>query len=162
MKSINIWLDRYGESHKNPLNKRIHWVCVPLIMLSLMGLLWSIPFPFEIFAVYKQKPYPIPINFATLFISICTIYYFTLSISIAVGMIGVSILLILGVMGLDSMQYLKLWEVSSLIFIFAWIGQFIGHRIEGKKPSFFEDIQFLLIGPAWLMSFIYDKFNIKY
>ena len=48
------------------------------------------------------------------------------------------------------------------VFILAWIGQFIGHKIEGKKPSFFEDIQFLLIGPAWLLSFIYKKLGIKF
>ena len=56
----------------------------------------------------------------------------------------------------------ELLIVYITVFIFAWIGQFIGHKIEGKKPSFFEDIQFLLIGPAWLLSFIYKKIGIKY
>ena len=162
MKSINVWLNQYGESHQNPLNKKIHWICVPLIMLSLMGLLWSIPLPFEIILMYKEESYLIPVNFATLFIFICIVYYFVLSISIAIGMIGIGVVLIFGVMRLDSIQYFELWQISLLIFIFSWVGQFIGHKIEGKKPSFFEDIQFLLIGPAWLMSFIYDKFNIKY
>ena len=59
-------------------------------------------------------------------------------------------------------QFMELWQVSLFIFIVAWIGQFIGHKIEGKKPSFFQDIQFLFIGPAWLLGFIYRKFNIKY
>ena len=59
-------------------------------------------------------------------------------------------------------QVTELWKVSLIIFIIAWIGQFIGHKIEGKKPSFFQDIQFLLIGPAWLIGFIYRRFNIKY
>ena len=44
----------------------------------------------------------------------------------------------------------------------AWIGQFIGHKIEGEKPSFFEDLQFLLIGPAWLLGAIYQKLGIRY
>ena len=57
---------------------------------------------------------------------------------------------------------LALWKVSLIIFVIAWIGQFIGHEIEGKKPSFLQDIQFLLIGPAWLLSFIYKKLGIKY
>ena len=47
------------------------------------------------------------------------------------------------------------------IFVIAWIGQFLGHKIEGKKPAFFKDLQFLLIGPLWLLSFIYNKLNIK-
>ena len=51
---------------------------------------------------------------------------------------------------------------SIIVFIFAWILQFLGHKIEGKKPSFFKDIQFLLIGPAWLLAFIYNSFKIKY
>ena len=42
-----------------------------------------------------------------------------------------------------------------MVFVLAWIGQFIGHLIEGKRPSFFKDLQFLLIGPAWLMAFVY-------
>ena len=54
----------------------------------------------------------------------------------------------------------SIWKLSMLIFIFACIGQFIGHKIEGQKPSFFEDIQFLLIGPAWLLSFIYKKLGV--
>jgi len=52
--------------------------------------------------------------------------------------------------------------VSLGIFVIAWIGQFIGHKIEGKKPSFLEDLQFLLIGPAWLLHFIYKKLGIVY
>ena len=74
-------------------------------------------------------------------------------------MILISILLIKGVNILNSMDY-ALWKISLSIFIIAWIGQFIGHKIEGMKPSFLKDIQFLLIGPAWLLSFIYKKLNI--
>ena len=55
-----------------------------------------------------------------------------------------------------------LWSIALTIFVGAWIGQFIGHKLEGKKPSFFNDLQFLMIGPAWLMGFIYRKLNIKY
>ena len=55
-----------------------------------------------------------------------------------------------------------LWQSSIIVFVLAWIGQFYGHKIEGIKPSFFEDLQFLMIGPAWLMSFIYNKFGIRY
>ena len=69
--------------------------------------------------------------------------------------------MIYGILWLNSLA-VSLWKVSLLIFVVAWIGQFIGHKIEGKKPSFFEDLQFLLIGPAWLLSFVYKRFNIKY
>jgi uncharacterized membrane protein YGL010W len=55
-----------------------------------------------------------------------------------------------------------LWVISLIIFFVAWIGQFYGHKVEGKKPSFLKDIQFLLIGPAWLMHFIYKRLGIPY
>jgi uncharacterized membrane protein YGL010W len=49
-----------------------------------------------------------------------------------------------------------------LIFILAWVGQFIGHKIEGMKPSFFQDLQFLLVGPMWLMHFVFKKLGLRY
>ena len=154
-KNINQWLEEYGESHQNPKNKTIHWFCVPLIMLSLIGLLSCIP-KMHI----SIDNYILNINWSIIFLFIVCIYYLTLSKSLCLGMIIVSILLLYGVKILDSIS-IDLWKISIFIFILAWIGQFIGHEIEGKKPSFLKDIQFLLIGPAWLLSFIYKKFNIS-
>ena len=84
-----------------------------------------------------------------------------MSFSMFLGMICIGGLLIIGVQYLESFTP-PLWKTSLIIFIVAWIGQFIGHKIDGKKPSFLEDIQFLLIGPLWLLSFIYSKIGIKY
>ena len=155
-KTINQWLLEYGESHQNPINKNIHWICVPLIMLSLIGLLWSIPYSFDFTLIGSSYS----INFAIIFLLLVTIYYFRLSKSLCIGMIIISYMLIKGVYLLNQLNY-SLWKISLIIFTIAWIGQFIGHKIEGKKPSFFEDLQFLLIGPAWLLSFIYKKIGIR-
>ena len=146
-KTVQDWLDEYGESHQNPINKSIHWICVPLIMLSLIGLLWHIPGNSII-------------NLGTIFIVFACIYYLWMSFVMFIGMLFVGVLLVYGVQYLETLSY-PLWKTSLIIFIIAWIGQFIGHKIEGKKPSFFKDIQFLLIGPVWLLSFIYKKLNIK-
>jgi uncharacterized membrane protein YGL010W len=54
------------------------------------------------------------------------------------------------------------WKICLVLFVLAWIGQFVGHKIEGKKPSFFQDVVFLLIGPAWLLHFIYKKAGQRY
>ena len=78
------------------------------------------------------------------------------------GMSVIGALLILGNFWLIQTIDLPMWQISVMIFIPAWIGQFIGHKIEGRKPSFFKDLQFLLIGPAWLLSFIYKKLGIRY
>ncbi len=147
-KTVQDWLDEYGESHQNPINKSIHWICVPLIMLSLIGLLWHIPGNSII-------------NLGTIFIVFACIYYLRMSFVMFIGMLFVGVLLVYGVQYLETLPY-PLWKTSLIIFIIAWIGQFIGHKIEGQKPSFFQDIQFLLIGPLWLLGFIYRKLGIKY
>ena len=154
MKTIYDWLDAYGESHQNPINKKIHWICVPIIMLTLLGLLSLIEFNFTQY--YK-------INLAGILIILAIIFYIRLSISITVGMILFSGWCIQIINTLESnYDSYELFKIYTIVFIIAWIGQFIGHKIEGKKPSFFDDLKFLLIGPAWLLSFIYKKLGIKY
>ena len=80
----------------------------------------------------------------------------------ALGMFTIGFFILLGIYCIENIIPLSLWKISLFVFTIAWIGQFVGHKIEGKKPSFFQDIQFLLIGPAWLLSFIYNKYGIKY
>ena len=154
MRNIHNWLDAYGESHQNPTNKKIHWICVPLIMITLLGLLSLVEF--NLTEYYS-------INLSAFLIVLAIIFYVRLSISITLGMILLSGSCIQLINFLESnYNNFELLIFYMIIFILAWIGQFIGHKIEGKKPSFFEDIQFLLIGPAWLLSFIYKKMGIKY
>ena len=160
MKSIHEWLSEYGESHQNPTNKAIHWVCVPLILISLFGLLASpglwfpIDYNFTLFEVVFKM------NWTIFLIFIATLFYLSLSFSLTIGMLLISIVALFINHNLNQLP-IDLWKISLIIFVLAWVGQFIGHKIEGKKPSFLKDIQFLLIGPAWLLSFIYNKLNIK-
>jgi uncharacterized membrane protein YGL010W len=156
MITMNWLLDKYGESHKNATNKLLHWVCVPSIVFSLFAILYAIPFPIErgLFT-----------NWAFVFYAVSLLYYLRLSIPMTAGLLIVCGAMLLGV---DTI-YNAVGKNASLlayvalgIFVVAWIGQFIGHKIEGKKPSFLEDIQFLMVGPAWLLSFIYKKVGIKY
>ena len=152
MNSIQGWLDAYGKSHQNPINKKIHWLCVPLIMLSLLGLLWSIKLSFIIDSEY--------LNATTLLISLVSIYYFRLSVPMGIGMLFISILMLFLIFYINHSN-VSLF-IYLVIFVLAWIGQFIGHKIEGEKPSFFEDLQFLLIGPLWLLAQLYKSLNINY
>jgi len=160
MKPIQQWIDEYGESHQNPINKAIHWVCVPLIMLSLLALIGEIPFFTNQLILFHISSEAVFFNWTFLFLFFSIIFYLRLSLTLSVGMVFIAC----GMLYLISyMRYYdpQVWRLSLIIFIIAWIGQFIGHKIEGKKPSFFEDLQFLLIGPAWLLSFIYNKIGIK-
>ena len=157
MKPIQKWLDEYGESHQNPLNKKIHWVCVPAIMFSIIGLLWSIPHHYMPI-IYNN----IQLNWAIIITIIILTFYVRLSLIMALGMFAIGVFILIGNLLVESYFVTPLWTISLYIFFIAWIGQFIGHKIEGKKPSFFQDLQFLLIGPAWLLSFVYNKIGIKY
>ena len=153
-KNINDWVDSYAESHQNSTNKKIHWICVPLIMFSLLGLLSAV----KLFDVNGFE-----MNLCYVLIIFAWLFYLNLSLVISIGMFFISALQLLLIyyleINLDKTLLLYLYIV---IFVVAWIGQFIGHKIEGQKPSFFEDLQFLLIGPAWIISFIYKKLGIKY
>ena len=155
MRTVEQWLNEYGESHQNPLNKRLHWICVPIIVLSLVGLLWSLPVP-DAF----QQISPL-LNWGTLLLITGVLYYFTMSWSLALGMALFVAILISLVAALDRLPW-SLWMICLSLFVVAWIGQFIGHHYEGKRPSFFKDVQFLMIGPLWLLSFIYRKLGIRY
>ena len=155
MKNIHDWNEEYGLYHKNRINKIIHWICIPLIIFSLFGLLSLMSYEFTI----DQGHYKI--NVLGIFIILVLGYYLRLSKPLTLGMLIIS-LLFAGII-----DFISLNKKSALlylylgIFILAWIGQFIGHKFEGKKPAFFKDLQFLLIGPLWLLSYIYNKLNIK-
>jgi uncharacterized membrane protein YGL010W len=153
MTTIQNLLTEYGESHQNKTNKLVHWICVPAIFFTLVGILYSIKLPFFPLA-------DIQLNLAHILIIATMIYYFKLSKSLTVGLM-VFVIICLWLCYTIEEEGINLWLISIVIFVLAWIGQFWGHKIEGKKPSFLKDIQFLLIGPAWLMSFIYEKLDIK-
>ena len=154
-RAIDRLLAEYGESHQNPTNKKIHWFAVPTIFWTVVALLWSLPVPEFMTAL------PL-VNWATIALAGAVIYYFTLSVPLAIGMLLFTIFCMVEVVIFQMLVPVALWKAALVIFVIAWIAQFYGHKIEGKKPSFFKDVQFLLIGPAWLMSFIYRRFAISY
>ncbi len=154
-RKIDNLLTEYGESHKNKTNKAIHWICIPLIFFSIFGLIRCIPIP----AFFEQIPY---LNWASIILALALIYYLSLSFPLFLGFLVWSTIVITGNEYLYAQGSTFLLIFSIITFVLAWIGQFIGHDIEGKKPSFLKDLQFLLIGPAWLMHFILKKMGLKY
>ena len=159
MRKIDALLYEYGLSHQNETNKAIHWICVPAIFFSIVGLIFSIP------AGILDSLSPFLHNFAnwaTILLILVLIYYATLSPPLALGMLLFSAVCLAMANLIDLISPIPLWIVSLSIFAVAWIFQFYGHKIEGKKPSFLKDVQFLLIGPAWLMHFIYKRFGFAY
>lgn len=129
MKTVSEWLDEYSESHQNKTNKLIHWVCVPTIFFSIVGIL----------AHFSAL-------LTTLLLVLSFIFYARLDLVLAVAMAALMLAMawLIYVLPVGMGFYIA-------IFVLAWIGQFYGHKVEGKKPSFFKDLQFLLIGPIWCM-----------
>lgn len=153
MKTIESWLSEYGESHQNPTNKLVHWICVPVIFFCVVGLLYSVK-------LGAQLGSGLQLNLAMVALAATLLYYLRLSPALAIGMAlfaGVCLFLCQAI----ETAGIPLWQVSLTLFVLAWLGQFWGHKVEGKKPSFFKDVQFLMIGPAWLMSFIYQRLGIR-
>lgn len=135
MKTVSEWLDEYSESHQNKTNKLIHWVCVPTIFFSIVGIL----------AHFSAL-------LTTLLLVLSFIFYARLDLVLAVAMAALMLVMawLIYVLPVGMGFYIA-------IFVLAWIGQFYGHKVEGKKPSFFKDLQFLLIGPIWCMDAYLDK-----
>jgi uncharacterized membrane protein YGL010W len=141
-RTIDVLLAKYSESHLNHTNELIHFVCVPVIVFTLLGIFWWIH-PLAAVAVSAAALW----------------YYFQLSRPFAIGMLVMTVLM-LGLLRLMPPQ--TVLPLSIAIFVLAWIGQFVGHKIEGKKPSFLEDLRFLLIGPLFVLSFLYRRLNVRY
>jgi uncharacterized membrane protein YGL010W len=155
MRSADQWLDEYGSSHRNPTNEALHWICVPVILWCVLGLLWITPFPSAIHAAVPLA------NWATLISLFAVIYYALLSVRLALGIAPLLALMLWSIDMLSGNGVVPLWLICVSLFVLAWIGQFIGHAIEKKRPSFFKDLQFLLIGPMWLLANLYRRFGIR-
>jgi len=141
-RNIDALLAQYSESHRNPTNELIHFVCVPLIVFSLLGILWAI--------------HPL---LALAAVGAAMWYYLQLSKPFALGMLAMSVLMLAILAAMPPVTVLPL---SIAVFVVSWIGQFIGHKIEGKKPSFLDDLRFLLVGPLFVLGFLYRRFNLAY
>jgi uncharacterized membrane protein YGL010W len=153
MRQIEFLLNEYGESHKNKTNILIHAIAVPAIYFVTLGLLWSLPIPN--FLAYFD------ITWAHVFVIPTLYYYFRLSGPIGAAMTLLSILSFFGIKLLETLST-PVWQSCLVIFVIMWILQFVGHHVEGKKPSFMKDIKFLLIGPAWWWGHWLKRLNINY
>lgn len=154
MRSIHDWFASYSADHKSPANRAIHWLCVPAIVWAVAAMLWVIPVPAMIgrqglwaaaamlaaFVYYQRLSRPIALAMALVFI--------------ITALLCEGLLRLLGDSGL-------LW-LAVAVFVLAWAGQFIGHRLEGRKPTFFTNLAYLLIGPAWLSSKVLRRLGIRY
>ena len=148
MKKLSHYIEEYSFSHQNKFNILIHKFCVPLIMFSLLGIMKAFPVPAD---------WPLWLDWSLIFIIFSFGYYsFLKNIRVILALL----LLIIPMIAILEFLRPKFFILSVIIFVLAWIGQFIGHKIEGKKPSFFQDLFFLFIGPIWTMNKIMAQLGI--
>jgi uncharacterized membrane protein YGL010W len=155
-KSADQWFAEYGESHQDDTNETIHWICVPLIFFSVMGFIWIIPVPDNLLDRAPWFNWTLPV------IAGVMVFYLRLSPMLSAGLLFFISLCYSVLAMLELIDPTLIGKLCAALFVLAWIGQLIGHRIEGQKPSFFHDLVFLLIGPAWLMAKIYKKLGQPY
>lgn len=153
MKTLTQWFDEYAVCHQNETNKLIHYICVPTIFFSIVGLFMSIPSSFLVAMMPSGAAFLG--NWAFVILIFVSLFYFRLSLSLGIQMLVFSLICLLANFYIS--QFLPLLWFSVTIFVLAWIGQFYGHKVEGRKPSFFKDLQFLLIGPAWVIANLFQK-----
>lgn len=146
MKTQKEWFDEYAVSHQNKTNQTIHYICVPAIYFSIVGLIMS--FPTAVLTNLIDYNNSIWINWATIILIPVLLFYLKMSFITFIRMLIFTIICF--IVNHHLSHFIPLFYISLAIFLLAWIGQFYGHKLEGKKPSFFKDLQFLLIGPAWV------------
>ena len=157
MIKIDQLFAEYSEIHQNQTNKFIHWICVPLIFFTIVGFISLIPAP------HFCAPYFGCISIASIVaLFLVTIFYFTLSWRISLIMLLIMLLMEHFAYAINVHFKENSWIIYLSIFVITWIFQFIGHKIEGKKPSFLKALHFLVIGPIWLLHFILKKIGIPY
>lgn len=157
MRKIDQLFTEYAESHENSKNKLIHWICVPLIFWAILGFISLISAP-HFFIKYFGAISIVSV----IAIVLVSVYYFRLSWRIGLIMVFMMLLLEHFAYFINITFEHQSWIFFAAVFVLAWIGQFYGHKIEGKKPSFLKDLQFLLIGPIWLLHFVLKKLELKY
>lgn len=154
MRSVHEWFGNYSRDHQNATNRAIHWVCVPAILWCVIALLWLVPVPHWL----GRAGF-----WAALTMFAAFVFYYRMSRALGIAMALTFIALSLLTEGLfRALGSNTLLWLAVAVFVLAWIGQFIGHKIEGAKPSFFTDLAYLLIGPAWLVGKVMRRVGIAY
>jgi uncharacterized membrane protein YGL010W len=153
MRTMQDWLDSYSSDHQNPTNRLFHWLCVPPIVWSVIALLWAIPVPT---AFLRPGAWSVAVMVLAFYWYWKHSHRLAIALLIAFAALGLLTNFLYYQLGAASLCYLAIG-----VFVVAWVGQFIGHQFEGRRPSFLTDLSYLLIGPAWLMAKLLRRLGFK-
>ena len=149
MRTQGQFLNEYGKTHRNPTNVWVHTICVPVIFFASFGLLWSTPVGFWLGLTGAGA---LRVNGATIAMLPILVFYFRLSVATGLEMLLVTALCAAACLAAQTAGPMPLVWACAGAWIAAWIAQFYGHYVEGAKPSFLDDLLFLLIGPIFVLN----------
>jgi hypothetical protein len=153
--SPDRWFEEYGRGRDHPVNRALQWLCIPLIVIGLVGMLWSLPVP-QAFTDISPL-----LNWGTAFLMASTVYYFILSFSLALGILPFVAAVVFVVAWLEMLHW-PLWSISAALFVAAWTGRWAGCVLEGERAPLWRDLQLVMIGPVWLLAACYRRAGIPY
>ena len=155
MNEIDGWLKHYEDTHQDLTYPAIYWAAVPMVVVGTVGVLWTLPIPDGFFEISPL------LNWGSAFLMSAAVYYFIISVSLAIGMLP----FVLGVAGiqawLEQSDFTPL-RVSLGLLVAGIIGLFMGHRNKSSLRPVLQDLQLMMIGPAWLLSVLYRRIGIPF
>jgi uncharacterized membrane protein YGL010W len=155
MTDVDHWLTHYGKGHQNMAFPVIYWMAVPALVIGTVGLLWSLPVPGEFLDISPV------LNWGTTFLMAAVVYYFIISLSLAIGMLP----LVFGVIALEmwlEISGLPLRRISAGLVFGGVVGLYLGHYGRGGTSAVVRDVQLMIIAPIWLLSNVYRRLGIPY
>ena len=155
MSETDKWLTEYGESHEEISFAGIYWISVLTLVISTVGMLWSLPVPVEFARISPA------LNWGSSFLMAAVVYYFIISMPLAIGMLP----FVFGIAAVETWLVesdYSLVGVSTLLFALSLTGLYLGHHGNGGLKVVFRDIQLMIIAPFWLLSNLYKRFGIPY
>ena len=155
MTETDGWLSHFEDTHRDLRNPVVYWAAVPVVVVGTVGLLWSLPVPDEFFEISPL------LNWGTAFLMAAAVYYFIISVSLAIGMLP----FVIGVAGIQmwlTASGYPLFRLSLGLLVAGIIGLWFGHRNQNGLRAVLDDLQFMMIGPAWLLSVLYRRIGIPF
>jgi len=155
MTETDSWLKNYEDTHQDLTYPVVFWAAVPMVVLGTVGVLWTLPIPDEFFEISPL------LNWGTAFLMAAAVYYFIISVSLAIGMLP----FVLGVAGIQAwlgQSDYSAMHVSLGLLVGGIIGLWMGHRNESSLRPVLQDLQLMMIGPAWLLSVLYRRIGIPF
>lgn len=155
MSDADSWLERYEKNHRDLTYPWIYWAAVPMVMVGAVGFLWNLSVPSQF-----EEISPL-LNWGSAFLMVTTVYYFIISLSLAIGLLPFVLGIAFAEMWIVQSDYTP-ERVAAGLLSAGLIGIWLGHRNTSGFRAMIEDLQLIMIGPAWLLSIVYRRVGIPY